>query len=383
MKKDLKYSKVFFTKFIVLIILIIIKIFYDFYAILKVTIYHIRRFIMKSFDDYFIPMMEQDHLKDVVIIGHTNPDGDCAGSVMGLSHYIKTSFPNYQVYPYLDYNKMDPLLKKFISTDSVFKTFYQKPNLERYAIIVCDTGIIEKVEGRDLLERSCTSLTIDHHLCHPFSYTKVNYVREEESCCELICSLLSEELLKKNVEIERAIENNSPCAADYLYMGILHDTSRFTRASKLTLHTANQLVNMGVNHKHIVKESMKTLSLQSLIDQAKLLERVERRCNGKIAYLYINQKMINEENISYEEIHPLSNILRDCADIDIAFTMYEMTPNHWKFSFRSDESIDVNEFLADYGGGGHRNASSLIYETTEPELLREQLIHTLIVQNFS
>jgi phosphoesterase RecJ-like protein len=336
---------------------------------------------MKLFDEYFIQMMEQNHLKDVVIIGHIHPDGDCTGSVLGLAHYIKTSFSNYEVYPYLEYEDMDPQLKKFVLKDAFFKNLGQKPNLEHYAIIVCDTAVIEKVAGRDLLKNACVSLAIDHHLCHPSSYTDYDYVQIEESCSELIGNLLSTKLLQENLNLERAQESLSPCAADYLYMGILHDTSRFTRASQLTLSVASQLVNMGVNHKYIVNETMQTQSLQDIIHQTNLLSQVERRCNGKIAYLCIDQNRISYEHISYAEIHPLSNILRDCADISVAFTMYEMYPGYWKFSFRSKDPIDVNQLVLPYGGGGHRNASSLMFQTAKPSELIEELIENLIAQN--
>lgn len=46
-------------------------------------------------------MMKSNELDTVVVLGHINPDGDAAGSVMGIAHYIGVNYPEYQVFPYL------------------------------------------------------------------------------------------------------------------------------------------------------------------------------------------------------------------------------------------------------------------------------------------
>lgn len=49
--------------------------------------------------------------------------------------------------------------------------------------------------------------------------------------------------------------------------------------------------------------------------------------DGKIAYVIMGQKEIAEKDISYEDIHCISTILRDCDDIELGFTMYEEEEN--------------------------------------------------------
>ena len=41
-----------------------------------------------DFKNEFESMMKSNELDTVVILGHINPDGDAAGSVMGIAHYI-------------------------------------------------------------------------------------------------------------------------------------------------------------------------------------------------------------------------------------------------------------------------------------------------------
>ena len=54
-----------------------------------------------NFDREFQSMMQEHNLNTVILLGHLNPDGDSAGSVMGLAHYIKINYPQYKVLPYL------------------------------------------------------------------------------------------------------------------------------------------------------------------------------------------------------------------------------------------------------------------------------------------
>ena len=44
-----------------------------------------------DFKNEFESMMKSNELDTVVVLGHINPDGDAAGSVMGIVHYIGVS----------------------------------------------------------------------------------------------------------------------------------------------------------------------------------------------------------------------------------------------------------------------------------------------------
>ena len=51
-----------------------------------------------NFDTVFDETMQTHNLDTVVILGHLNPDGDAAGSVMSLAHYIHVNYPQYRVF---------------------------------------------------------------------------------------------------------------------------------------------------------------------------------------------------------------------------------------------------------------------------------------------
>ena len=123
------------------------------------------------------------------------------------------------------------------------------------------------------------------------------------------------------------------------------------------------------------KQREVTATLEDLEKRADILKNAIRVLDGKVAYVCINKEEKVKKNISYEEIHPISSILRDCADIELGFTMYEEEPDRWRCSFRSDGKwLDVNELITPFGGGGHAGAAGLRKRTGDMEELRSQIL---------
>ena len=94
----------------------------------------------------------------------------------------------------------------------------------------------------------------------------------------------------------------------------------------------------------------------------------------------MGQKEITEKDITYEDIHCISTILRDCDDIELGFTMYEEEENRWRCSFRSDGKwINVNELLQVFGGGGHAAAAGVRKRTNDVEKFRQEILERIVM----
>ena len=326
-----------------------------------------------NFDKEFQNIMQNHSLKTVIILGHLNPDGDAAGSVMGLAHYIKVNYPQYRVFPYLA-DTLDRGPKKQIKTDEVFNPFV-KPDMagERYAVIVCDTAVLTRLIGKEYYEHAEASMVIDHHASNE-GYGDVNYTKISEACAENVYYILDQEKLKKAI-----VSEMRPTAADYIYMGILHDTGCFSRARISTMQAVTELLKLGVDHS-CVMQTMHNDSLESLKKRAELLKRAERLLDGNVAGVCISRAESEAEGISYEDIHPISEILRDCEDIKLGFTMYEEEENRWRCSFRSDGNwINVNELLQVFGGGGHAAAAGVRKRTNDMEKFKKEILERIMM----
>lgn len=334
-----------------------------------------------NFNQIFELVMESNDLDTVIILGHMNPDGDAAGCVMGLAHYIYTVYPQYRVIPHLA-KTLDKGPKKQVTEDKAFDPF-ALPEAERYAVIICDTATKARIIGREFYENAVTSIVIDHHASNE-GYGDYNFKKISEACSENIYYCLDWERWKTagtGDQISMLIGADGttlmtlhPNAADYIYMGILHDTGCFARAESSIFAAASGLLELGVSHRYVMR-TMHNETLESLNKRSLIINMAERTPDGKIAWIYINRETALKYDISYEDIHPVSAILRDCENIELGISMYEEAPNSWRCSCRSDgQWIDVNELLSAFGGGGHAGAAGLRKQTEDSIGLRNQIL---------
>ncbi len=324
-----------------------------------------------DFDEMFTAMMKKNSLTRVVILGHINPDGDAAGSVLGLAHYIHSVWPDIQVLPYLS-EKLDKGPKRVAEQDSIFHPFTTPEALtEPYGVIVCDTATRARIAGTELYEGAAAAMVLDHHASNE-GYGMINNTRISESCAENIFYMLNKDKLRASAEQEADAAGFH--AAEYIYLGMIHDTDGFSRADESTLLAAADLQSMGVSHKKIMK-TLKTETYEDYCKRMELMKKAVRVMDGKIAYVAADRKECEEKDITYQDIHPISGLLRDCEDIELGMTFYEEAPGLWRCSFRSDGVwINVNELLLPFGGGGHAGAAGLRKPTDEPEELIRQIL---------
>ncbi|MDO4491129.1 MAG: DHH family phosphoesterase [Lachnospiraceae bacterium] len=321
-----------------------------------------------NFDEAFRNMMESNKLKTVVVQAHINPDGDAAGSVMGLSHYLRVKYPEYQVLPYLS-DKLDKGPKRRVLADPCFDPFVLPVVETPYAAIVCDTATRARIAGEELYEAAVCTMVLDHHASNE-GYGTINNRKISESCSENIYYMMDQTFLKKAVEADPVWN-----PAEYIYLGMVHDTNGFDRADPGTMEAAAALMKLGVSHKACMK-TLKTDTFEDMLKRMEILKNVVRVMDGKVAYSFVDRQEKQEKNIEYADIHAISGILRDCEDIELGFTMYEEAPDLWRCSFRSDGKwINVNEMMLPLGGGGHAGASGLRKKTDQPKQLLEDILN--------
>ena len=189
-----------------------------------------------DFKNEFESMMKSNELDTVVVLGHINPDGDAAGSVMGIVHYIGVNYPEYQVFPYRA-DTIDKGPKQQVNQDKKFYPF-ETPDLQgnRFATVICDTATLARLSGREFYEASVASIVIDHHAANE-GYGDRNYTKVSEACAVNVFYSLNQDDLKKATEAEEY-----PNAADYIYLGIVHDTNAFQRADESIMKAATKLL---------------------------------------------------------------------------------------------------------------------------------------------
>ena len=106
---------------------------------------------------------ELQNAASIAISGHTRPDGDCVGSVMGLYLYLKKELPGAEVDVFLDkpaeiFECISHLedIKSGINTNKIYDVF-----------IALDCADDRLGDARPLFENAGKRINIDHHISNP------------------------------------------------------------------------------------------------------------------------------------------------------------------------------------------------------------------------
>ena len=185
--------------------------------------------------------------KNVMIMGHTNPDMDCVGASLGIYRLARTLEKN----AYIVMDDKTPALETFRKTiekddeyeDVIINKEVALENIdEDTLLVIVDTHKINYVESEELVEKIEKIVIIDHHRRSAEFIEKATLTFQEvyaSSASELVTELLQyaeEEITLKNIE------------AETLYAGIMMDTKNFTfKTGVRTFEAAAFLRKCGVD----------------------------------------------------------------------------------------------------------------------------------------
>ena len=168
---------------------------------------------------------------------------------------------------------------------------------KQYCVIVCDNATLERMIGLEYYQNAAASIVVDHHASNE-GYGDVNWTKVSEACAENVYHMLSSELL-----LNAAQKEAYPNAADYIYLGILHDTGGLARANQGIFQAVADLMAMGVDHGRIMK-TLHSDTLDILYKRADILHGAVRAMDGRVAYVIMGQKEIAEKRYHIRR-HPL------------------------------------------------------------------------------
>ena len=104
---------------------------------------------------------ELKNVKTAAIAGHIRPDGDCVGSCMGLSLYIKACYPEIELDVYLE--EFPDSFHFIKGTDEVIHSFDADKTYDLF--IALDSGDKERLGGAGkYLDQAKRSICVDHHI---------------------------------------------------------------------------------------------------------------------------------------------------------------------------------------------------------------------------
>ncbi len=191
-------------------------------------------------------------------------------------------------------------------------------------------------------------INIDHHGTND-TFGHINLVCPEKSSTGVIVF----ELIKAaGLPIDEEIAEN-------LFAAILTDTGSFkySNTDPETFRAAAELMEHGAVPWNISRKVMDGYKLARLKLLELVLGTLEISHGGTVAIMTITQDMLKKSSAEEHEGHRFVDYPRFAFGVELSVLIREKGKDHYKFSLRSNDTVDVAELSSRFGGGGHSRAA--------------------------
>lgn len=284
---------------------------------------------------------------DVLLVGHTDPDGDCLGSLYALAKALKSDGKNALAV----IKKPLPAKHRYLA-DLLTPETKIPPKAD--LIIVLDTARTARQDFAPAELPEAPTLCIDHHLGDHEEYGNSFYDEKCAACAILVYRVIRE----LGIEIDNKI-------ADALYTGIVTDTNSFTNqnTTEEAFQVATELVRLGADPGKIAAYVYGSLTLNDLAALSKSLASLELYYNDTIAILTLKKEWTGGRHIDTELF---VNYARNLITTELAVMIIE-TDTGVRINLRSKGGFDARAVAVELGGGGHKAAAGIRMQATIEE----------------
>lgn len=305
-------------------------------------------------------LQECSEAKRIGISGHIRPDGDCVGSCLALSMYLKKLVPDADVQVFLE--KPSDIFAEIEGYEEIHSDFPEEKTFDVFFALDCSQDRLGGAETYFINARK--KINIDHHVSNT-GCGDVNLVRPGVgSTCEVLYDLMDPSLFDREL-------------AKALYIGIIHDTGvfQYSNTTPDTLQKAAVLIGFGFDFPRLIEETFyQKTYVQSQIMGRALMESV-RFLDGRCIVSVVDRKTMDFYNVTSKDLDGIVNQLRNIKGVDCAIFMYETNPLEFKVSMRSDEKVDVAKIATRFGGGGHVRAAGCTMKGTFHDCVNNLSLH--------
>lgn len=306
----------------------------------------------------------------IAITTHIRPDGDAAGSTIGLASLLNQAGIQASIVG------MDTVVDMLTDVLPPFEVMAPGKPDEFDLFIVLDASDLQRTpEFAARWAQDIKTINIDHHPTNE-AFGAINWiVPEAAAVAEMIVYLAQAMELSFNQD-----------AATALWVGLITDTGRFafSNTTEQTLRAASVLLQHPIDTSGIDKRIFHVCSLSALRLQGLAMTRLHLFNQDRFAIIGISQEDFTQCEASTADTESIVNIPQRLAGNQLAVLCYEMLDDDGhvvtKVSMRSSPPYDVAEFCKCFDGGGHARAAGCTIPSQLPEA--QALIVEAIRQNW-
>ncbi len=290
--------------------------------------------------------------KRFLITSHVRPDGDSIGSQVAMAYALRALGKEVAI---VDRDPAPPPLRAFPGVDDI--QIAERAEGEFDAAFVMECGDLARtgVEGLDRY----VLINIDHPPGNAM-FGAINWFDGSAAACgEMVFDLID----SLKVEISREI-------ATHIYLAILTDTGSFhySSISPRTFEICSRVVQAGVDPVAVARTVFDSNNLGRLRLFGAVLGSIDLDPSGRIAIIYMDHAMARAAGGTYDDTEGLINLPLTVKEIQAVIFFKEGEGRQYRVSMRSKGDIDVRAVAAEWGGGGHKNASGCTVPGDFPEV---------------
>ena len=293
----------------------------------------------------------------IVIVGHTNPDGDAMGSSLALAevlrnkgHEVLCALPNN--FPY--YLRWIPNAESLVIFRNDEKGVTESAIAEADVIICADMNSLTRADALgEVVAKNTTAkrVLIDHHL-QPSANFDITFSYPESSSTAFVMYRIIEELYGK--------ESITQTVATQLYVGIMTDTGNFAFSNlspELFMGVAT-LASTGIDIPQIYNNVYNSFTE----GRAKLFgytinRKMKTLLGGRVAYMSLTEEEMRRFWFQQGDNEGFVNYPLTIKKMKMS-AMFTAQTGFIRVSLRSRGDVDVDTFARRYfNGGGHKNAA--------------------------
>jgi phosphoesterase RecJ-like protein len=287
-----------------------------------------------------------------VLSSHVRPDGDAIGSQLAMAFALWQLGKEVRLV-----NRDAPPTPMMVFPGVARIEVANRIDDPGDAVVIMECGELSRT-GVEGFERGFV-INIDHHIGNT-NYGALNWFDPTAAACgEMVFDLVRELSVELSLEI-----------ATHVYIAILTDTGSFhySNISPRTFDICRQCVAAGIDPPAIARAIFDSNNLGRLKLFGAVLSKMELDTTGRVATVYVDQKLATDCGGTYEDTEGIVNLPLTVREIEAVAFFKEAGPGDWRVSMRSKGDVDVNAIAKEFGGGGHKNASGCSAIGTLPEL---------------
>jgi bifunctional oligoribonuclease and PAP phosphatase NrnA len=292
-----------------------------------------------------------------LLTSHARPDGDSIGSQLALAFALDALGKQVRI---VNADAPPEHYEDFPGMDRIEIARSVSPEVDAVLVMECSdlgrTGV-SGLEGQFIIN-------IDHHVGNRF-YGALNWHDESAAACgEMVFELIQQLGVPLSIEI-----------ATHIYLAILTDTGSFhySHITPRTFDICRQAVEAGVNPAAMARRVYDSNSFGKLKLIGALLDRMELVDDGRLAVLYLDDRMLASCGCTHHDTEGLINLPLTAREIQAVVFFKVASDGTIRVSMRSKYDVDVRSVASEHGGGGHKNAAGFTVTGPLGEVRRQLL----------